>query len=122
MVVHSRPKNSIRQVPKTVLIKGVLIKRVGVKFLVSDAFTESNAETIVEGDRALTFPVRAKCAIIGAAPDLRKTNDGKLVAAEIMGATSQLLEPFRPSPYAEGKLHPVSASPFPWSQAFFSRE
>ena len=40
---------------------------------------------------------------------------GKLVAAEIMGETSELLEPFRLSRYAEGKLHPVSASPFPWS-------
>jgi hypothetical protein len=40
---------------------------------------------------------------------------GKLVAAEIMGETSELLEPFRLSRYAEGKLHPVSSSPFPWS-------
>ena len=40
---------------------------------------------------------------------------GKLVAAEICGDTSQLLEPFRFSRYAEGKLHPVSNSPFPWS-------
>lgn len=40
---------------------------------------------------------------------------GKLVAAEICGDTSELLEPFRFSRYAEGKLHPVSNSPFPWS-------
>jgi len=40
---------------------------------------------------------------------------GKLVAAEMMGETSALLEPFRLSRYAEGKLHPVSNSPFPWS-------
>lgn len=40
---------------------------------------------------------------------------GKLVAAEICGGTSQLLEPFRFSRYADGKLHPVSNSPFPWS-------
>ncbi len=40
---------------------------------------------------------------------------GKLVAAEICGDTSRLLEPFRFSRYAEGKLHPVSHSPFPWS-------
>lgn len=40
---------------------------------------------------------------------------GKLVAAEIMGETSRLLEPFRFSRYAEGRLHPVSHSPFPWS-------
>jgi methylglutamate dehydrogenase subunit A len=40
---------------------------------------------------------------------------GKLVAEEITGARSRILEPFRFSRYAEGKLHPVSHSPFPWS-------
>lgn len=40
---------------------------------------------------------------------------GKLVAGEICGAESELLKPFRFSRYAEGKLHPVSNSPFPWS-------
>jgi glycine/D-amino acid oxidase-like deaminating enzyme len=40
---------------------------------------------------------------------------GKLVAQEIAGDSSRLLEPFRFSRYAEGKLHPVSKSPFPWS-------
>lgn len=40
---------------------------------------------------------------------------GKLVAAEICGVRSELLEPFRFSRYAEGRLHPVSHSPFPWS-------
>ena len=40
---------------------------------------------------------------------------GKLVAADICGDTSSLLTPFRFSRYAEGKLHPVSNSPFPWS-------
>ena len=40
---------------------------------------------------------------------------GKLVAQEICGESSRLLEPFRFSRYAEGKLHPVSNSPFPWS-------
>jgi len=40
---------------------------------------------------------------------------GKLVAAEVCGDTRELLEPFRFSRYAEGKLHPVSNSPFPWS-------
>lgn len=40
---------------------------------------------------------------------------GKLAAQEICGETSRLLEPFRFSRYAEGKLHPVSNSPFPWS-------
>ena len=40
---------------------------------------------------------------------------GKLVASEIMGESSRLLEPFRFSRFEEGKLHPVSNSPFPWS-------
>jgi glycine/D-amino acid oxidase-like deaminating enzyme len=40
---------------------------------------------------------------------------GKLVAEEIAGQPSRLLEPFRFSRYAQGKLHPVSKSPFPWS-------
>jgi glycine/D-amino acid oxidase-like deaminating enzyme len=40
---------------------------------------------------------------------------GKLVAREIMGEPSAILEPFRFSRYAQGKLHPVSHSPFPWS-------
>ena len=40
---------------------------------------------------------------------------GKLVAAELLGQRSALLEPFRFSRYAEGRLLPVSNSPFPWS-------
>ena len=40
---------------------------------------------------------------------------GKLVAQEICGLRSRLLEPFRFSRYEQGKLHPVSNSPFPWS-------
>ena len=40
---------------------------------------------------------------------------GKLVAEEIMGTPSALLEPFRFSRYATGELHPTSNSPFPWS-------
>ena len=41
---------------------------------------------------------------------------GKLVAEEIAGnAGTKLLAPFRFSRYVEGKLHPVSSSPFPWS-------
>ena len=40
---------------------------------------------------------------------------GKLVAGDICGTPSKLLEPFRFSRYAEGKLHPTSHSPFPWS-------
>ncbi len=40
---------------------------------------------------------------------------GKLVASEICGTRSTLLQPFRFSRYAEGRLHPISNSPFPWS-------
>ncbi|MGF1593370.1 MAG: NAD(P)/FAD-dependent oxidoreductase [Kiloniellaceae bacterium] len=41
---------------------------------------------------------------------------GKLVAEEMLnGATPELLKPFRFARYAEGDLHPVSHSPFPWS-------
>ena len=40
---------------------------------------------------------------------------GKLVASELLGGAHCLLEPFRFSRYREGKLHPVSNSPFPWS-------
>ena len=40
---------------------------------------------------------------------------GALVAGELLGEPSRLLEPFRFSRYAAGKLHPVSNSPFPWS-------
>ena len=40
---------------------------------------------------------------------------GKLVAEDILGQGSALLEPFRFSRFAEGKLHPVSNSPYPWS-------
>jgi glycine/D-amino acid oxidase-like deaminating enzyme len=40
---------------------------------------------------------------------------GQLVAQDIVGKSSRLLEPFRFSRYAEGRLHPVSNSPYPWS-------
>ena len=40
---------------------------------------------------------------------------GDLVAGELLGTRSSLLEPFRFSRYATGQLHPVSNSPFPWS-------
>jgi methylglutamate dehydrogenase subunit A len=40
---------------------------------------------------------------------------GDLVADELLGTHRPLLDPFRFSRYAAGKLHPVSNSPFPWS-------
>ncbi len=40
---------------------------------------------------------------------------GKLVADDICGRGAELLEPFRFSRFAQGRLHPVSNSPFPWS-------
>lgn len=40
---------------------------------------------------------------------------GGLVAKELLGDKQDLLDPFRFGRYAEGKLHPESHSPFPWS-------
>ena len=40
---------------------------------------------------------------------------GELVANELMDNPSALLKPFRFTRYAEGELHPVSNSPYPWS-------
>ncbi len=40
---------------------------------------------------------------------------GKLVAQELVGEKSKLLEPFRFARFAKGELHPTSHSPFPWS-------
>ena len=40
---------------------------------------------------------------------------GALVAKELLGEHQALLEPFRFSRFAEGRLHPVSHSPYPWS-------
>ena len=40
---------------------------------------------------------------------------GKEVARVLMGEKSKVLNPFRFSRFAEGDLHPVSKSPFPWS-------
>ena len=40
---------------------------------------------------------------------------GTLVASELLGEPQALLEPFRWSRYAEGRLHPISNSPYPWS-------
>ena len=40
---------------------------------------------------------------------------GCLVAEEVLGEKQELLEPFRFSRFKEGKLHPVSNSPYPWS-------
>ncbi len=40
---------------------------------------------------------------------------GDLVAGELLGERSALLEPFRFDRYRTGRLHPTSHSPFPWS-------
>ena len=40
---------------------------------------------------------------------------GALVAQELQGTKTELLEPFRFSRYSRGETHPVSNSPFPWS-------
>lgn len=68
-------------------------------------------------DRFPVFDVfRENCYIIADSNHgYKMIGVGKLVAEEIVGAKSQLLEPFRFSRYAEGRLHPTSNSPFPWS-------
>jgi len=40
---------------------------------------------------------------------------GHLVANEVLGKESNLLNPFRFDRYKKGNLHPTSNSPFPWS-------
>ena len=40
---------------------------------------------------------------------------GKLVAEALLDEPSRLLQPFRFARFAEGDLHPLSNSPFPWS-------
>ena len=67
-----------------------------------------------------SFPVfdvfRGNCTILADSNHgYKMIGVGKLVAGEILGDRSPILEPFRFSRYAEGKLHPVSHSPFPWS-------
>jgi len=47
---------------------------------------------------------------------------GELVAGELLGDSSRLLEPFRFFRYTQGKLYPVSNSPFPWSRLRNSQE
>ena len=67
-----------------------------------------------------SFPVfdvfRENCYIIADSNHgYKMIGVGELVAKEIMGQPSAILKPFRFLRYAEGKLHPVSNSPFPWS-------
>ncbi|MGI9301428.1 MAG: NAD(P)/FAD-dependent oxidoreductase [Gammaproteobacteria bacterium] len=67
-----------------------------------------------------SFPVfdvfRENCYIIADSNHgYKMIGVGKLVADEICGDSSALLDPFRFSRYTEGRLHPVSNSPFPWS-------
>lgn len=67
-----------------------------------------------------SFPVfdifRENCYVIADSNHgFKMLGVGKLVAEEITGTPSKLLTPFRHARYAEGKLHPVSHSPYPWS-------
>jgi hypothetical protein len=40
---------------------------------------------------------------------------GRLAAADILGGGAPDLEPFRLGRFAAAALHPVSASPYPWT-------
>ena len=67
-----------------------------------------------------SFPVfdvfRENCYVIADSNHgFKMMGVGKLAAQEICGDKSMLMEPFRFSRYAEGRLHPQSNSPFPWS-------
>ncbi|HAA93794.1 MAG TPA: monomeric sarcosine oxidase [Rhodospirillaceae bacterium] len=67
-----------------------------------------------------SFPVfdifRENCYVIADSNHgFKMIGVGKLVAEELTGDASTLLEPFRLSRYEEGTLHPMSKSPFPWS-------
>jgi glycine/D-amino acid oxidase-like deaminating enzyme len=67
-----------------------------------------------------SFPVfdvfRENCYVIADSNHgFKMIGVGKLVAQEICGENSTLMDPFRFSRYIEGRLHPVSKSPFPWS-------
>ncbi len=63
----------------------------------------------------MSVPSNASYVVADSNHGHKMIGEGKLVAQEIMGETSALLEPFRSSRYAEGALHPTSNSPFPWS-------
>jgi len=59
---------------------------------------------------------RENCYIIADSNHGYKTiGVGELVARELLGTPSPLLQPFRMARYAVGEVRPVSASPFPWS-------
>ncbi|MEE3095074.1 MAG: monomeric sarcosine oxidase, partial [Pseudomonadota bacterium] len=67
-----------------------------------------------------SFPIfdvfRENCFIIAdSIHGFKMIGVGKLAAQEILGAPSKLMDSFRLSRYAEGRLHPVLNSPFPWS-------
>ncbi len=67
-----------------------------------------------------SFPVfdvfRENCYVIADSNHgFKMLGVGKLAAEEIVNGPSALMEPFRFARYAEGKQHPVSNSPFPWS-------
>lgn len=67
-----------------------------------------------------SFPVfdriRQNCFIIADSNHgYKMIGVGKLVAEELLGQKSALLEPFSLSRFGSGKMHPVSSSPFPWS-------
>ena len=104
-------------------------KTPGIEFMRSEVFSGDHGLAVIEhapfGVIGAITPVTHSLPTItgnavsmiaaGNAVVVNPHPSGKLVAAEMMGDTSALLEPFRLSRYAEGKLHPVSNSPFPWS-------
>ena len=83
-------------------------------------FTEGNRAVGLAAFTPDSFPVfesSARTAYVMADSNhgYKMIGVGELVAKEILGEPSAILEPFRFARYAEGELHPVSDSPFPWS-------
>ena len=80
-------------------------------------YTHFGRGTVNPPSRSPVFDVfRENCYLIADSNHgYKMLGVGKLVASEILGTRSELLEPFRFARYAAGKLHPVSSSPFPWS-------
>ena len=89
---------------------------------VSKARCRSTSATRIPGARLLhpdNFPVfdrfRENVYVIADSNHgYKMIGVGKLVAQELVGETSRLLEPFRFA-RCQGELHPTSHSPFPWS-------
>jgi len=86
-----------------------------VNAIASAAFFALSQTRLVVDEAAVYFRVGAGASGVSANLSMALVGVGHLVADDICGTASDLLEPFRFSRFAEGRLHPTSNSPFPWS-------